>query len=312
MTGETKSVLVTGASGLVGTTLIASLAAQGYRLTSLVRRKSASPVSGKQIRWDLMDPSPAQEDMSALAEEKLSAVIHLAGEPIFGLWTPSKKQRIFKSRVDGTRNLCSHLAALPSDQRPEVLISASAVGIYGNRADAVLTELSSAGKGFLAETCLEWERATQAARDAGIRVVNMRIGIVLTSKGGALTAMLPAFRMGLGGRLGAGDQWMSWITLEDLNAAILYSMEHRDVAGPVNAVAPNPVTNAEFTRVLANVLARPAIIPVPAFALRLLPGGIGKEALLASARVMPKVLLDRQFGFQFPTLEHALQHATGH
>jgi uncharacterized protein (TIGR01777 family) len=304
---QEKSVLVTGASGLVGSTVIASLSAQGRRIVSVVRRRSASQTSAQQIRWDLINPLP--EDERGLAEENLSAMVHLAGDPVFGIWTSAKKKSIYSSRVDGTRNLSRYLAELPRDRRPDVLVCASAVGFYGNRGDDILTESSAPGTGFLAETCVQWEAAAQPARDAGIRVVHLRIGIVITNKGGALTAMLPAFRFGLGGRLGSGKQWMSWIALEDLVAVIGNAIDNSNLSGPVNAVAPNPVTNAEFTRTLAGVLGRPAIIPVPEFALKLLPGGMAQEALLASARVVPEVLLKRNFGFQFPTLEHALQHA---
>jgi uncharacterized protein (TIGR01777 family) len=306
---QERSVLVTGASGLVGSTVIASLSAQGQRVVSVVRRRSASQTPAQQIRWDLTKALP--EDERALAEEELGAVIHLAGDPVFGIWTSARKKSIYSSRVDGTRNLSRYLAGLPRDRRPEALICASAVGFYGNRGDELLTESSAPGTGFLAETCVQWESAAQPARDAGIRVVHLRIGIVITNKGGALTAMLPAFRFGLGGRLGSGKQWMSWIALEDLTAVIEHAINSSDLSGPVNAVAPNPVTNAEFTRTLAAVLGPPAIIPVPTFALKLLPGGMGKEALLASARVVPDVLLKRNFGFQYPTLEHALQHALG-
>ncbi|MCU1307424.1 MAG: hypothetical protein JWN45_2119 [Acidobacteriaceae bacterium] len=306
---QEKSILVTGASGLVGSKVIASLSAQGRRIVSLVRHRSASQTSAQQIRWDLINPLP--EDERALAEENLSAVVHLAGDPVFGIWTSAKKKSIYSSRVDGTRNLSRYLAALPRNRRPEVLICASAVGFYGNRRDELLTESSAPGTGFLADTCVQWEAAAQPARDAGIRVVHLRIGIVITNKGGALTAMLPAFRFGLGGRLGSGKQWMSWITLEDLSAAIEHAINNSDLSGPVNAVAPNPITNAEFTSTLAGVFGRPAIVPVPEFALKLLPGGMGEEALVASARVVPEVLLKRNFGFQFPTLGHALQHALG-
>jgi uncharacterized protein (TIGR01777 family) len=302
-----RSVLVTGASGLVGSALIASLSAQGQRTVSLVRRRSASQISAKQIRWNLMNPQPQRDDLHALAKENFSAAIHLAGDPVFGLWTLAKKRRIYSSRVDGTRNLSRYLAGLPREQRPEVLVCASAVGYYGNRVEQVLTESAAPGTGFLADTCVQWEAAAQPARDAGIRVVHLRIGIVITNKGGALTAMLPAFRFGLGGRLGSGKQWMSWIALKDLIAAIEFAITNCDLSGAVNAVAPNPVTNAEFTRTLAGVLGRPAFIPVPKFALKLLPGGMADEALLASARVMPQVLMQKNFGFQFPTLEHALQ-----
>jgi uncharacterized protein (TIGR01777 family) len=306
---QERSVLVTGASGMVGSTVIANLSTQGQRVVSVVRRRSASQTSAQQIRWDLTNPLP--EDERALAEENFSAVVHLAGDPVFAIWTPARKKSIYSSRVDGTRNLSRYLAGLPRDRRPEVLVCASAVGFYGNRGDELLTESSAPGIGFLAETCVHWEAAAQPARDAGIRVVHLRIGIVITSKGGALTAMLPAFRFGLGGRLGSGQQWMSWIALEDLAAVIEHAINSSDLSGPVNAVAPNPVTNAEFTRTLADVLGRPAIIPVPTFALKLLPGRMAEEALLASARVVPGVLLKRNFGFQYPTLEHALQHALG-
>lgn len=226
-----------------------------------------------------------------------------------GVWTAAKKRHIYSSRVDGTRNLAGYLAGLPGELRPEVLVCASAVGYYGNRGDEVLTESSGAGTGFLPETCVAWEAAAQPARDAGIRVVHLRIGIVLSSAGGALTAMLPAFRFGLGGRLGRGNQWMSWIALEDLVAVIQYVLSNASISGAVNAVAPNPVTNADFTRTLAGALNRPAAIPVPSFALKLLPGGMGRGALLSSARAVPEVLSRLKFGFEYPTLEHALQHA---
>jgi len=198
---------------------------------------------------------------------------------------------------------------MPAGRMPKTLICASAVGYYGDRDDEKLTESSWAGDGFLAETCVKWEHASEMAASAGIRVVHLRLGIVLTAKGGALKAMMPAFKLGLGGRLGGGKQWMPWIALEDVIEIILYALDHEDLSGAVNAVGPSPVTNEEFTRALGRLLNRPAVLPVPAFALNLLPGGMGQEMFLASERVVPEVLQKRGFAFQYPTLEHALQHA---
>lgn len=295
--------MITGVTGLVGSSLAENLCAQGRKVVGQVR---GTP-KGAEIQWDLMQPRPA--DDRALANTKLDAVVHLAGDPIFGLWTPAKKRRIHDSRVIGTRNLSAYLAAMPPERRPKSLICASAVGYYGDRDDEPLTEESWAGDGFLAETCVKWEHASEMAAGAGIRVVHLRFGIVLTAKGGALRTMLPPFMLGLGGRLGSGRQWMSWIALEDLIEVVLYAIDHNELSGAINAVAPNPVTNAEFTKALGRALDRPVVLPVPAFALKMLPGRMAQEALLASARVIPEVLQQRGFAFQYPTIEHALQHA---
>jgi hypothetical protein len=300
-----ETIFITGVTGLVGSTLAETLRAQRRNVIGQVR---GEPKNG-QVRWDLLRSRPADE--GPLAEAKLDAVVHLAGDPVMGLWTGAKKKRIHDSRVIGTRNVAEYLAAMPADRRPKTLICASAVGYYGDRADEPLTEDSAPGEGFLAETCVKWEIAAEAARSVGIRVVHLRLGIVLTHRGGALTAMLPPFKLGLGGKLGSGQQWMPWIALEDVIEIILYALSHEDVCGPINAVAPNPITNEEFSKALGRALHRPAVLPVPAFALKLLPGGAGQEMFLASERVVPAGLQQRGFGFQFPTIEHALQHALG-
>ena len=298
-----ETILITGANGLVGSALADALRAQKRKVIGQVRGEPKLA----EIRWDLMRSPPADE--IALAKTKLHAVIHLAGEPVFGLWTKAKKKRIHDSRVIGTRNLSEYLAAMPAERRPKTMVCASAVGYYGDRDDETLTEASEPGEGFLAETCVKWEIASEAARAAGIRVVHLRIGIVLSGKGGALKAMLPPFRMALGGRLGNGKQWMPWIALEDLLEVILHALDNPDLSGAVNAVAPSPVTNEEFSKALGRALNRPAVLPAPAIALKMLPGGMGQEMFLASERVIPEVLRKLGFGFQFPTLEHALQHA---
>ena len=247
---------------------------------------------------------------------RFDTVIHLSGESVSGRWTEAKKKRIRDSRVVSTRNLAQALAQ--AEQAPTTFICASAIGYYGSRRDEELTEERPSGSGFLAEVCREWEAATQVAATAGIRTVNLRIGIVLSRDGGALKQMLLPFRMGLGGRIGSGRQWWSWIHIDDLVAAVMHilgassDVERRapspgqGIAGPVNMVAPNPVTNAEFTRTLADVLKRPALFPVPAFAARLAFGEFAEEGLLASARVLPRKLLDSSFMFHFPDLPGAL------
>jgi uncharacterized protein (TIGR01777 family) len=236
-------------------------------------------------------------------------VIHLAGEPIAKRWTPDVKRRIRDSRVEGTKLLSKALARLSTP--PKVLVCASATGWYGDRGEESLDEASDPGHGFLAQTCREWEGATAVAREAGIRVVHLRIGLVLSPKGGALARMLPAFRLGFGGRLGDGRAWWSWITLDDLLEAIQYALMDGSLHGPVNAVSPNPVTNAEFTRTLGRILGRPAILPVPRFVLEMLFGEMGREALLPSFRVKPMKLIKAGFQFRFPDLEAALGHLLG-
>ena len=293
-TPQVPDVLVTGATGLIGSALSRSLQQVG----ALVRH---APRTENEFFWD---PSGHESLDARIAAGVPRVLVHLAAEPITGLWTAAKKQRIRKSRIEGTRNVARQLAELP--HKPELLITASGVGAYGSRGDEVLTDESPIGSGFLAELAHDWEQATQPARDAGIRVVNLRIGIVLASNGGALAQMLPVFRAGLAGRFGAGDQWMSWIALDDLIHAMLHVMRDRSLAGAVNAVSPEPVTNREFTETLARLVHRPAIFTVPAWALRLLPGGMGEEMLLASTRAVPAKLLASGFEFHHPKLQEAL------
>jgi uncharacterized protein (TIGR01777 family) len=284
-----RRILVTGAHGLVGSALVPFLTAGGHEVATLSLRAPVEP---------------------ALGEEPFDAVVHLAGEPIAaGRWTAAKKERIRASRVDGTRNLCERLVR--RRVRPSLLICASAVGIYGDRSDEVLDESGPAGFGFLADVGRQWEAATRAASDAGIRVVNLRLGVVLSTGGGALRKMLTPFKLGLGGRIGSGRQSMSWIALDDVLGVVARVLDDETLRGPVNAVAPSPVTNAEFTATLARVLRRPAILPMPALAARAAFGEVADELLLASQRVIPKRLLEASHRFGWPTLSAALSHTLG-
>ena len=251
------------------------------------------------MQWD-MDRALAPESVSGF-----EAVVHLAGESIVGRWTEEKKRKIRDSRVKGTSNLAEALAQAP--QRPKALIVASAVGYYGDRGTENLREQSAPGKGFLPDVCQQWEAAAQAAANAGIRTVHTRFGIVLSKKGGALPAMLTPFQLGLGGRVGSGTQYWSWIHLQDVVGAILHVMKTDLLQGPVNCVSPKPVTNNDFTRALASVLSRPAIFPLPAFAARLALGGMADELLLASQKVEPAKLISSGYPFRFPDLKPALQ-----
>ncbi len=278
------NISITGASGFIGRHLVKSLAQAGHSPRALSRH------------------APPAESL-----READAVIHLAGEPVAQRWTAEAKRRIRESRVEGTRNLVAALAALP--RRPEALICASAIGYYGSRGDEILTESSAPGSGFLPEVCVAWEREAQAAEAFGMRVVRVRTGLVLDAGGGALVRMLPPFRMGLGGRLGSGRQWMSWIHLEDLAALFQFAVE-RQVRGPLNAVAPYPVTNSDFTRELARTLGRPAVFPVPGFALRLLFGEMA-DVLLTSQRVVPGAAEAAGFRFRFPQLAEALAGLLG-
>lgn len=297
-------VAITGASGLVGAATVAALGDDGHRVTRLVR---GAPGPG-EARWS--PETGALEGLDLPPGERVDAVVHLAGESIAeGPWSDARMARIRDSRVEGTRLLCEALARLP--RPPRVLVSASAIGYYGDRGDQVLVEESPAGQGFLPDVCRGWEDATAPMRLAGARVVRLRIGIVLSRHGGALKAMLTPFRLGLGGRLGSGAQWMSWVALDDLVSAIRHSLV-TDLSGPANATAPNPVTNAELTRTLAAVLRRPAVVPVPAVALRLALGRrMADETLLCSARVLPRRLTAHGFTFRHPTLEQALRAELG-
>ncbi|HSH15234.1 MAG TPA: TIGR01777 family oxidoreductase [Verrucomicrobiae bacterium] len=273
------------------------LADQGHRVLALTR----TPGRPDSIQWQ-----PEQGRLDLAGSENLEAVIHLAGEPIACRWTESKKILIRDSRVQGTRLLSQALTRLP--QRPRVLISASATGYYGDRPGETLTEASPPGRGFLAGVAQVWENAAEPARVHGIRVVHPRIGIVLSPQGGALAKMLPVFRRGLGGRFGSGRQVWSWIALEDLIRGLAFLLENDAVSGPVNMVAPEPVTNQDFTSALARALDRPAWLPVPGWAARLALGEMARETLLAGARVLPETLLRQGFTFQHPTLEPALRH----
>jgi uncharacterized protein (TIGR01777 family) len=300
---------VTGSSGLIGSALLPVLIAQGQSVTRLVRSQSQDD---NTIEW-----RPEAESLNHSALEGYDAVIHLAGEPVAQRWTPATKQRIQASRVGTTRLLCEALAGLSAP--PKVIISASATGYYGNRGDEVLHESSAVGSGFLSELCCAWEVATEPAHSCGIRVVHLRFGIVLSPRGGALSSMLLPFRLGLGGRIGSGQQYWSWITLDDAVGAICHVLNTPTLHGAVNVVSPHPVRNQEFTHVLATALGRPAIFPVPAFAIRLAMGqGVADELLLASARVAPAQLQATGYSFRHPQLDSALrnlldvEHSTQH
>jgi len=297
-------ILVSGASGPIGTALLPSLKSTGAAITRLARKGAKySAADEQQIPWD---------PMQALSPEAVSgfdAVIHLAGESIVGRWTDAKKREIRDSRVNGTSSLARALSR--SKQKPKVFICGSAIGYYGDRGDELLNEQSAPGSGFLSEVCVEWEAAARPAIDASVRTVLMRTGVVLSPKGGALAKMLTPFKLGVGGRIGSGRQWMSWIDVQDMVGAIHFVLQNSNVVGPVNMVAPNPLTNADFTKTLASVLSRPAIFPVPAFAVKLGFGEMGKTALLGSQRVEPRVLTSSGYSFQFSSLQESLKHLLG-
>jgi uncharacterized protein len=292
------TVVVSGASGVLGSALRQALRARGTPVLQLVRR----PAGEGQLTWD---PAAASAIGDTTALEATKAAIHFSGASIAGRrWTVEYKRELTASRVDSTRALASALANLRHP--PRTLMVASAIGFYGNRGAEILDESSTAGSGFLPELCQSWEAAAQPAVDTGIRVVNLRFGVLLNKGAGALEQMLPIFRKGLGGTLGNGHQWMSWVSIHDAIAAILFAMDTPSLSGPVNITSPNPVTNAEFTRALALQLRRPAILPAPRFALRLLFGQMADEALLSSARVIPSKLLKAGFQFAYPGVEQAL------
>jgi uncharacterized protein (TIGR01777 family) len=292
-------VLVSGSSGLVGSALVRRLEGSGSDVGRLLRTTSATrPLD---VRWqpgELLAPELVRG---------FDAVVHLAGRNLAGRWSPQMKREIRESRLLGTATISRAVAdAFRACGRPSVLVSASAIGYYGSRGSELLNESSASGTGFLAKLCRDWEAAASPAAEAGVRLVLPRLGVVLSGEGGAMSRLLPIFRLGLGGRVGNGRQYWSWITLEDVVAAIEFAIANPALSGPVNLTAPNPSTNAEFTAALARALRRPAVFPVPAFALRLALGEMADEALLASQRVQPEKLLNAGFRFTHPQLDEAL------
>jgi uncharacterized protein (TIGR01777 family) len=290
-------IAVTGASGLIGSALLPALRAAGHEPVALVRREPSGP---DEIGWD---PEAGTTDLAGL--EGVGAIVHLAGENIGQRWTSSVKRRVLESRVNGTRTIAEAVAAL--DPVP-VLVCASGIGYYGNRGDEILTEESSRGSGFLAEVAEAWEQAADPAREAGARVAHLRHAIVLSRDGGALQKLLTPFRLGMGGRVGSGKQWWPWISLPDTVAAYLHVIDS-ELEGPVNATAPNPVTNAEFVKALGRALHRPTVMPLPAFAVRTGFGEMGREMLLEGQRALPARLHDDRFEFAHPTIDEAMAAA---
>ena len=294
-------IVVSGSTGLIGAPLVEALRQRGDHVVRLVRPPRTAGPGGGTLVWD---PELGTIDRAGL--EGCDAVIHLSGENVFGRWSAAKKQRIRDSRVRSTRLISDTIAQLA--QRPAVLLAASAIGYYGDQGATALTERSPVGHDFLADVAREWEEVTASAAHAGVRVVNMRFGVVLTPNEGALGKMLPPFRLGLGGPVGSGSQYVSWIERGDVIRAILHLLDRNDLAGPVNMTAPTPVTNRELATTLGKVLHRPSVVPVPAFALKMAFGSDGAEMLQSGQRVLPERLGTSGFTFRFPTLEPALRH----
>ena len=293
-------IAVTGSTGLIGSALVPLLRSRGDDVSRVVRGTPA--IGSGDIGWD-----PARHRLERAALEGFDAIVHLSGEPIDHRWTAGHKAKIRDSRVGTTRLLAETIAEL--ERPPRVLVSTSAIGIYGNRANEWLDESSTPGKDFLARTAQEWEAAADPARNAGVRVVHPRFGIVLSPEGGALAKLLGPFKLGAGGKIGTGEQWLSWIARDDTTAALRFLIDDPDIHGPVNIVAPNPETNEQFAKTLGHVLGRPAVATVPAVAMRLMFGAEMAEAtVLASQRVRPKALDEHGFRFRFPHLEAALKH----
>lgn len=296
-------VVITGASGMVGTALKKKLKSEGDDVVSYVRTVRSGETG--QYLWN---PETGSIDKAGL--EGATAVVNLAGENIAAKrWTPEQKEKIRTSRVKGTTLLAQTIAGMAT--KPEVFVSASAIGIYGDRGDEMLTENSAPGNGFLAEVCKEWEQSTKAAESLGVRIVRARLGVVLSKNGGALQKMLPIFQLGGGGIIGSGKQYMSWVTLDDVVNALIFAIKTKSVTGAINIVAPNSVRNSEFTDALGHALHRPAVLPLPAFAAKVIMGEMADELLLSSARVEPLALEGNKFGFEFPNLAGALLHTLG-
>lgn len=294
-------ILVSGASGLVGSAVAGALRGAGHTVDALVRPGINPQGGSRPVRWN-----PVSGELDRAAAEGADAVVNLAGASIAsGRWNEKRKKLLRTSRVEATRNLVTGLLQL--DGRPQVFVSASAMGYYGNRGDEMLTEESAPGEDFLSVLAQDWEKEAARAADFGIRAVMLRFGVILAPHGGALERMLLPFQLGLGGRLGSGRQWMSWLTLPEAVHLIRQAIENDELSGPVNAVAPNPVTNAEFTRTLGKVLGRPTVFPAPAFALRLALGEMADALLLSSQRVVPLKLQARGYPFQHPELEGGLR-----
>lgn len=291
-------VALTGASGLVGSAVISKLEAAGHEVRRLVRRSARGPV---EIEWD-----PERDSIDSEALAQVDALIHLAGESIAaGRWSKARKQRILDSRVLGTSLIARAIAGM--ERGPRVLLCASAIGFYGDRGEEELGEEATAGDEFLSRVCTRWEDAAAPAREAGLRVAHFRLGIVLSASGGALTSMLPPFRMGLGGILGNGRQWWSWIDVDDVAGAFLWALENESAQGIYNCVAPEPTRNRDFTKTLGRVLGRPTFLPAPAFALKLLLGEMAEPLLLGSTRAIPRRLNDEGYRFAHPDLENSLR-----
>ncbi|HLY17037.1 MAG TPA: TIGR01777 family oxidoreductase [Bryobacteraceae bacterium] len=292
------TIAITGASGFIGRRLMKALAGANHTIRALSRHAGTNLPPGVQLFvWDATKGQPPEAGL-----EGVDAVVHLAGEPIAQRWNDEVKQRIRESRAAGTRNLVQALSTLR--QRPAVLVCGSAIGYYGSRADEVLTESSKPGNGFVADVCVAWEKEADLAESLGIRLIKLRTGVVLGANGGALAKMLPPFKAGVGGKIGHGDQWMSWIHQDDLVALIQHAIDN-PVRGAMNGTAPNPVTNADFTKGLAHALGRPAIVPMPAITLKFMFGEMS-EIMLASQRVLPKAAEDAGYAFRYPSLEPAL------
>ena len=291
-------VVMSGASGLIGSALLPALRADGHDVVRLVRRE---PTGTDEIRWD-----PAADELDAAQLKGTDAIVNLSGENIGQRWTDARQREILESRTTTTGLLARTAAAL--DPRPSVFVCASAIGAYGDRGNEILTEESELGSGFVADVVRAWEAAADPAREAGIRVVHLRQGIVLANDGGALGRMLLPFKLGVGGRIGSGKQWFSWVGMEDIVSAYRRALS-TDLSGPVNVTAPNPVTNEQFTKALGSALSRPTILPVPGFAIRTLFGDMGDEMLLSGQRVLPAKLLDAGFEFSAPTIDVGLERA---